>query len=187
MKKLLLVLAFVALGVASYGQDFLGIKPSGNKTYTINQFKAKGFWVTSDESNMLTGMKGNLNGQIIELNIVYSPITKTVCRFSIYLPEQTSFYSLKQEYEKYVDVFTTKYGAPSDKYAFFKDPYYDGDGYEMQAVSLEKAIFANFWFLNNMNLGVEISKYKQINIIYENTVNIDLKNAELKQLNTNAF
>jgi hypothetical protein len=187
MKKLLLMLAFVALGAASYGQDFLGIKPSGSKAVTVNQFKAKGFWVVSDETSMITSMKGPLNGQTIELNIVYTPITKTVCRFSIYMPEQSSFYNLKREYEKYVDVFTTKYGTATNKYAFFKDPYYDGDGYEMQALTNDKATFTTYWFFDNINLAVEMSKYKQINIVYENQANIDLKNAEVKQLNTNAF
>lgn len=187
MKKLLLVLAFVTLGVASYGQDFLGIKPSGSKAVTINQFKAKGFWIDGSETTMVTPMKGKLNGETIELNIVYSPITKTVCKFSIYFPERYSFSSLKTEYEKYVDVFTTKYGTPTDKYALFKDPYYDGDGYELQAVGVEKAIFTSYWFLTTVNLSVEISKFKQINIIYENDANMDLKKAETTQLNLNAF
>lgn len=187
MKKLLLVLAFVTLGVASYGQDFLGIKPSGSKAVTINQFKAKGFWISGEESNMGTPMKGKLNGQLIELNIVYTPITKTVCKFSIYMPEQTSFYYLKQEYEKYVDLFTSKYGSSSNKYAYFKDPYYDGDGYELQAVTNEKAVFASFWLGDTMNLGVTMSKWKQVNIIYETVANMDLKDAETRKLDNNAF
>jgi len=186
MKKLLLVLAFVTLGVASYGQDFLGIKPTGNKDYTVNQFKAKGFYVTGNETNVV-GMKGKLNGQLIELNIVYTPITKTVCKFSIYMPEQTSFYYLKQEYEKYVDVFTSKYGSPSTKYGYFKDPYYDGDGYELQAVTNEKAVFASYWLGDTMNLGVSMSKWKQVNIIYETVANMDLKDAEARKLDNNAF
>ncbi len=187
MRKLSLLVALVTLGLASYGQDFLGIKPSGSKAITINQFKAKGFWVDGDETNMLTPMKGRLNGQTIEINIVYSPISKTVCRFSIYLPELPSLNLLKTEYEKYVDVFTTKYGAASQKNEFFKDPYYDGDGYELQALENDKAIFTTYWFLNGISLAVEISKFKMINIKYENDANMVLKDAELKQLNINAF
>ena len=186
MKKLILLLAFVALGAASYGQDFLGIKPSGSRDYTVNQFKAKGFYVDGGSNNVVA-MKGKLNGQQIELNIVYTPITKTVCKFSIYMPEHTSFYYLKKDYEKYVDVFTTKYGAPSDRYAFFKDPYYEGDGYEMQAVTNEKAVFSSFWLGDAMNLSVSISQWKQVNIIYENVANMALKETESNRLNINAF
>lgn len=187
MKKLILLLAFVTLGVASYGQDFLGIKPSGSKAVTINQFKAKGFWTSGYESNMATSMKGYVNGQLLEINIVYTPITKTVCKFSIYMPEQTSFYFLKQEYNKYVTLFTNKYGAASTKYEYFTEPYYEGDGYELQAVDLEKATFSTYWLASTMNLSVNISKWKQVNIIYENKANMDLKDAEIYRLDNNAF
>lgn len=186
MKKVILLLAFVALGAASYGQDFLGIKPSGSKDYTVNQFKAKGFYVATSAGNVV-GLKGKLNGQMIELNIVYTPITKTVCKFSIYMPEQTSFYYLKEEYEKYVDVFQTKYGIPTSKYEYFVSPYYDGDGYELQAVAMEKAIFSTYWFGNTMNLSVNISEWKQVNIVYENVANMTLKETETNRLNINAF
>ena len=38
-----------------------------------------------------------------------------------------------------------KYGAPSSDFHFFTSPYYEGDGFEDQAIRLGKATFAVYW------------------------------------------
>lgn len=188
MKKLLLSVCVGLLSLtASYGQDFLGISPTGSKLSVIEKFKAKGFHLTDGYGTTVTSMKGYVNGSIYELNIVSTPTTKVVCKFSVYLERIESFSLLKSEYKKYVDLLTEKYGASTSNYEYFKSPYYEGDGYEMTALTSENAIFKTYWLDRPIFMSVNISKWQQINIIYENSANAELKNAEENKLEKNTF
>ena len=176
MKKVILLLAFVVLGATANAQDFLGIKPTGSLLGTTNQFKARGFRVVTDSENVkiMEGKYANMN---VEVVIGASPITKTVWKISVYFPKQTNWYTIKKEYYDYLDILTSKYGEPKSTYNFFTEPYYEGDGYEMQAVGLEKCTYAAYWF-GETNIGLSISEYHQINISYENDANTQLKKSE---------
>ena len=47
-----------------------------------------------------------------------------------------------------VELFTKKYGEPKDHFEFFSSPYYEGDGYELQALRKEKCNYISFWTLD---------------------------------------
>ncbi len=183
MKKYLLIILVSPFFTAS-AQEFMGIKVDGKKDAIISVFKAKGFTPSGDMSKDVVAMKGNVGGKVLELNIVCSPTSKTVWKFSVYLPEQSTWYALKSEYEEYLKLLTEKYGEPNSKYNFFASPYEEGDGFEMTAIYAEKCHYSAFW---DKGYSISISKWKQINITYENNVNIELMKKEKEQLNKNSF
>jgi hypothetical protein len=183
MKKLLTVIILNLLSIVCFSQEFLGIKPDGTKTQVINQFIAKGFKVTSSNENVTT-VKGTYSGTYYEVNVVSTLKSKKVWKLSIYLPEIISWYSIKAQYETYLQTLTDKYGEPNSKYDFFSSPYSEGDGYEMTALAVEKCTYMAFW---DIGVSIEISKFKQVKISYENPVNAELNEQEKKEVNKSVF
>jgi hypothetical protein len=61
MKKVSTIIIFNFLSIICFSQEFLGIKPEGNKTEVINKFIAKGFKVSSSSENVTT-IKGTFSG-----------------------------------------------------------------------------------------------------------------------------
>jgi len=170
------------------GQEFLGIKVDGKKDAVIQSFKSKGFKIKSDSDInkdvvTLEGMAGTNN---IDIAIVCTPKTKTVWKFSVRLPEKTTWTSLKNDFEQYLEILINKYGEPQKKYNFFSSPYKEGDGYEMTALSAEKCFFSAYW-TDNLGVSIKISKFKQVNISYENVINSSLYDKERDELNKSIF
>ena len=187
MKKVLLVTLLFMSAFTTNAQDFLGIKPSGNKDYTINQFKAKGFKInTLGEHSVL--MEGVSNGKDIEIVIGYTPKTKLVHTFTVYMPKQNTFDGIKSDYAFYVNVIRSKYGEPTTETAEFLHPYEEGDGYELNAIELEKTNIHTIFYPNDLfGILVGISKYKQIEILYQNKKNYDLYNEEILNVTQSIF
>lgn len=187
MKKSILVLALTIISFLSFSQSFNGVAISGSMQTAVNGFKAKGFTLVDNGTNM-TVMKGTIQGQTVELFIKVTPKTKQVYAFSLYFPKQISWTSITSEYNRYKSILTEKYGQPTNEYEFFSKPYYLGDGYELQALRLEKCYYATYWFdKDNLNVAIEMSKFEQINLSYENVKNIELNAKEKEQVNKTIF
>ena len=72
-----------------------------------------------------------------------------------------------------------KYKDNTGDTVYFEKPYFDGDDYELSAVVLGKSHFSCFWFnRNNVSIGLSISKWKQIEIDYENDEMMKLNKSE---------
>jgi len=184
--KLIYSAIFTLLTFVSVAQEFMGIKVEGDKAVFVNKLKAKGFVVTlADNPNAVT-MKGTVGGKQYELILFLTPTTKQVWKLSVYLPEATSWLKIKSEYEDYLGILTEKYGAPEKAYTFFSSPYEEGDGYEMSAIKLEKCHYSAFWS-DSLGIWIEISKFKQVKIAYENAKNSALNDLEKKRINSKIF
>ncbi len=78
------------------------------------------------------------------------------------------------QYDHMKELLIKKYGEPKNDFAFFKDPYYKGDGYETQAIRLGKATFAAYWEFPDKDgkstdsLSIEIKTTLQVMVSYEN-------------------
>jgi hypothetical protein len=183
MKTLFTCIAlFISLLVNA--QEFMGVKVEGSRSQITEAFKAKGFTVlqNSPENNVVT-MKGTVNSNTVELYASFTPRSNKCWALTVFLPEKTSWYSLKDQYKDYLNILIEKYGEPNNKYSFFSSPYYEGDGYELQAVRLEKCTYSAFW----SNVSIQISKFKQVKIHYENATNAALDDEEKKKVNLNNF
>lgn len=182
MKKLTILFGLTLMTTLSFSQEFLGVKPNGNKQDVINKFIQKGFKQTSKTANVVM-MDGVVNNVKYEVHIVSTPISKKVWKLSIYLPRETNWYSIKTQYYKFADKLKEKYGEPNNTYETFLSPYYEGDGYEMSALRNNKVYYYTTW--DNMSIG--ITEFEQINICYEDKVNSELYDEEKNRLDKNTF
>lgn len=187
MKKTIISILICFSTMFASAQSFNGVPISGELTTCVTKFKEKGFSLVKYIKNGAV-MKGVINAESVELYIFTTPKSKKVCKVNVYLEENVSWYSLKRKYQSMVEVLTTKYGEPEDKLEYFSDPYYEGDGYELQAFTLEKAFYMTVWTsANNLSVSVEISKFKQIKISYENNIAMEVMKKEYEKLNAEAF
>jgi hypothetical protein len=76
----------------------------------------------------------------------------------------------RETYQQLRESLIEKYGTPTDTYEFFERPYYDGDGYEEQAVRVGKGHFHTFWRTNNQILAVSITKQLNLRVAYEGPI-----------------
>jgi hypothetical protein len=157
---------------------FKDIPISGNLSSFVNKMKKEGFTLGEQKENGAL-MKGTFVGnENCEILIIATSKAKTVWKVIIFLPEETSWYSIKSAYNNYKEQYIKKYGNPSKTYAFFAKPYYEGDGYETSAVKNDKCIYATFWDTENGSISVAISKYMQVKIVYEDKINSDIDDKE---------
>jgi hypothetical protein len=186
MKNLFIALAILT-STASFGQTFDGVSISGDLPTAVSRFKAKGY-VLSNTFEQGVKLKGRVAGRNIELFIFVTPKSKKVFKMIAYLPEQTSWSALRDTYIEILTTLQNKYGEPDETEAKFITPYYLGDGYEINAVRLEKIDYHAYWFRrDNLTVGVEISKFSQVKLIYENNIMMDLKDKEQGEIERNSF
>jgi hypothetical protein len=186
MKKFLTAIALFFVFSAN-AQVFDGVSVSGDLPTAIAKFKEKGYVFKKYVENGAI-LNGKVGYRDIELYIFVTPKSKKIFKFNIYFEEQSTWSNLKYDYDKYYEIFKEKYGAPDSEYSFFSSPYEAGDGYEMTAVQLEKATFAAYWLKrSNITVAVTISKWKQVQLTYENDTNTDLKKKELTMIENNSF
>jgi hypothetical protein len=183
-----LFIYFLILFTASVkAQYFNEVKIDGTSTEYLAKIKAKGYVQKELFSN---GNGAILKKELNELYVFWTPKTKLVYKVSIYMPKKDSWYGLKAEYQKYSELLTNKYGSASNTYEYFTKPYYEGDGYELSAVRLDKVTYFTFWDLSekeNTQIGLSISKYEQIEISYENYKNTLIKETEKKEIENKVF
>jgi hypothetical protein len=166
-----------------------GVKIDGTVQSVVAQLKTKGFTLDSYSPEGFATMKGTFAGNNVELYVFVTPISKKVWKVVIYFPTVSNWYSIKNDYLEVVEVIKDKYGSPEKSFDFFSKPYYEGDGYEMTAVTMEKCFYSSYWSLPhiNTNISAEISKYKQIKIAYENVENAETFSNELKKTKRSSF
>ena len=82
------------------------------------------------------------------------------------------------DYSTYVDLFTKKYGFPSDRFEFFEEPYYKGDGYELQALRNGKCNYVSFFKTDKGTIMIEMSREERLRLTYEDKINAELQNKE---------
>ena len=186
MKKYI-VIALLMFSAVSFGQSFDGVPISGDLATAISKFKQKGYTFSKYVDNGAI-LKGKVAGENVEVFVFTTPKSKVVFKMSVYFDEQTSWYGLKGQYERLASVLKNKYGEPDNTYSSFSNPYYEGDGYEMSAVALDKCNYASVWLKrDNLSLIIEISKWKQVNIAYENDTNMQIHKKERAELQQNSF
>lgn len=175
MKKILFLLSMLPMMCfAQEHIDFKGIPLEGDLDSYVSKMKEAGYNFIKIVDGDIALMEGKFTGKDAQIYISATPKTKTVCRVFVFLEKHTSWTSLKNEYFKYKDLYKQKYGEDSESFEFFKDPYYEGDGYELQAVGLDKCNYATFYNTDKGTIAIEIASTKAILIGYEDKININL-------------
>lgn len=141
MKKLILTLALI-LSLSTYAQhlQFKGVEIKG--TPTLFAQKLKGFVkVQSKIPNTikLLGTFAGLKG--CEVYIQYTAKSKTLTGVTVFTKNYDSWYLLEDQYTKLKDQLSEKYEIFKDVAEFY-EPYYLGDGYELQALRTENCDYS---------------------------------------------
>ena len=187
MKKLitttLIIIFLVSTGMS---QVFDGVSISGDFNTALQKFKSKGYVAETFPEGAV--LKGKVASTDIEVYLFKTPKTHKVFKASIYLPKKDNWNDLKYQFNSYHNLFLEKYGKTTDRFQFFSSPYYEGDGYEMQAVENEKCTYSSYWSnLEGASYSVEITKYKQVKITYENDELFKLKDKEASDIKSKIF
>jgi hypothetical protein len=72
-------------------------------------------------------------------------------------------------------VLVKKYGEPTQDFAFFQRPYFEGDGYEEQAIRLGKGHFSCYWTppkdskVRGDTLALNLTERLTVKITYESS------------------
>lgn len=188
MKQLtILIVAIVTITFSAKSQNFDGIYIGGSLNSFVDKLKAKGYKLLDLNAQYAT-LTGTIANTEVEVYVGSTPKTKVVSNITIYLPKETYWQGLKSSYIEYLTILSDKYGKPDMQYTGFTSPYYEGDGYEMSAVENEKTNYVAFWFdKSNTNIAIQISKYNQVKILYENILNMAIKEREKNEIKTNSF
>lgn len=181
MKRIVL---FVVLTFSSYNLfasehiKFMGIEVTGIFEDFKDSLEIRGFsYMSSFET--LHKFYGKFANEIVSLNILTTPKTKTVCKVIVYFPEKHDWREIKADYFIKKNMFKSKYSVDKD-FEFFSSPYEDGDGYEKRALAQDKCNYISFFFAEGGHITVEIDKSAQVKVTYEDKINMDLALEELK-------
>ena len=138
----------------------------------------KGGYILQDKFDDAAFLKGEFAGNSnCSIIVLYSKYINSVWKVAVYLPEINNWYNLKSEYLKYKEVYSKKYGTP-ESYEFFEDPYYEGDGYEMSAVSNGNCTYSSYFSQEKGTIIVSIGNTQKIMLGYEDKINANLHSEE---------
>ncbi|MCL3851445.1 hypothetical protein M1P97_09120 [Parabacteroides sp. GYB001] len=182
MKKIFYSLIMVIMCNMVFAQndhlEFKDIQIDGNINSFVEKMKQNGFVLVTPMKDNLTAMSGNFVGKKCEIYILSTPKTKKACKVVVFLPESENWSDIKSDYFSYKDLYTKKYGDPKDSFNFFTKPYYEGDGYEMQALRKKKCTYASYWITDKGTIAVDISSSQQISFGYEDKINMSIYSQE---------
>lgn len=187
MKRiLLLTIALFSIGLAQAQEhmSFKGVPMDCDLTTFISKLNAIGYTSTivQDDSAALEGdFAGKSDCTILVLGTAQ---TKQVWKVAVIFPEKSSWYSLKNEYRNMIESYTAKYGKP-ETYEYFLDPYYEGDGYELQAVKYKKCIYSAYFTASTGSINVYIDDTCCVMVTYEDGINVNLWKSEKENIIAN--
>lgn len=179
MKKLALLFVAMLMSATFFAQehlDFRGVPIDGHIDNFVSKMEGLGYTL-DNKSDKSAKMSGQFTGRNVELWIFYTRKTHTVWKVVMYFDE-SSWSSLKSDYFEYKKLYTQKYGKPSSSYEFFSKPYYEGDGYELQALKKEKCHYLSIYKLETGSISIQISEFEQLKLAYEDGINADLMTEE---------
>ena len=102
---------------------------------------AAGFVFDSTDKDGDLNFHGTLEGYPTHLILLMADGKSAKVFINILTPDPKA----REVYGDLKEALTSKYGHPSTGIEHFSDPYYDGDGYEDQAIRLDKAKFMQLW------------------------------------------
>lgn len=178
MKKISTILTILFLFVISVSAQtehmkFMGIPITGTPVQMGAKLRAKGFVFKEKLDEDIREYTGKFAGSNVTIDVVSR--NNLVWKILVAYPEVSSFSRLRNDYNDMVTQFSIKYGSPSKHYEFFKDPYYDGDGYELQALELDKCTYFTIWKLDYGNIAIQMSSNASLWISYEDAEGVKEK------------
>lgn len=155
---------------------FMGIELNNAVDLAMLDLQKKGFELLDirKEGYALSGKFMNRNSTII---LHATPKSNNIYKVSIFFDEEKSWYGLKSEFLNIVKSYRTKYKC-IDSGRTFLEPYYEGDGFELQGVAKDKCCYFDKYQTEGGTIYIEISDLKCIKIQYKDSFNSKLNEKE---------
>ena len=182
MNKLCTLFISLMFSVTIFAQnhlEFRGIPIDGHIDDFVRKMKAIGY-VEVDRNSSVALMTGDFANHSVTITILTTPKSHKVYNVVVELEKQSSWLSIKNRYFEFKELYTSKYGKPSKAAERFYDPYYEGDGYEMQALKLDKCLYASLFDLSNGTVLLTMSDSAKVMMYYTDSKNAELKEREEK-------
>ena len=157
--------------------EFKGIPINGTLSSFVQKMKSKGYKSIYSQDNAVI-MVGEFIGKKANIGILASTKSKIVWKVAVNLDEEISWSSLKSEYFKIKESYIKKYGRPLRSFEKFYDPYYEGDGYELQALKMEKCTYITYFDTPTGMISVGMDSSGCISIMYEDGINVKIASKE---------
>lgn len=155
---------------------FMGIELNNVVDLAMLDLQKKGFELLDirKEGYALSGKFMNRNSTIM---LHATPKSNNIYKVSIFFDEEKSWYGLKSEFLNIVKSYRTKYKC-IDSGRTFLEPYYEGDGFELQGVAKDKCCYFDKYQTEGGTIYIEISDLKCIKIQYKDSFNSKLNEKE---------
>lgn len=155
---------------------FMGIELNNAVDLAMLDLQKKGFELLDirKEGYALSGKYMNRNSTIM---LHATPKSNNIYKVSIFFDEEKSWYGLKSEFLNIVKSYRTKYKC-IDSGRTFLEPYYEGDGFELQGVAKDKCCYFDKYQTEGGTIYIEISDLKCIKIQYKDSFNSKLNEKE---------
>ncbi len=187
MKNFLSIILLTFISMTLHAQEHMAFKniPMDCKLESyVSKLETQGYTLITIQDNGAI-LSGSFAGKDdCTILVLCTSSSKMVWKVGVLLPENNSWSSLKSEYKTFKESYTTKYGKPQS-YEYFSDPYYDGDGYELQAVRLGKCTYVSFYHTELGSISLKIDDDECISIMYEDGINANIWEEEKNQVVSN--
>jgi hypothetical protein len=179
MKKIIaLVLLFITiLASAQEHLKFKNVPIDGSLNSFVQKLNDEGLALDLEKySNQIAVLHGDFAGLSNCTFHILTTKSGTVCKVMVTSDNYYSWRTVKSEYNKYKELYLGKYTYEAE-YEFFSRPYYEGDGYELSAIALDKAHFVTFFKAEGGGITVRIGAINSskgfIRFIYEDDKNMN--------------
>lgn len=191
MKNLFVILALI-FSLSAYSQSYNGIEVGKSFETTKSVVLSKGYVYSKVVSNNAVVYTKTINGVKNNIVLVYTPYTRIVWKIIAEVDYATSWMSAKNKYLRYVGILSDKYGAHVNGEVSFESPYFEGDGYEIQALYLDKAeIYSVYQDQNGNYIMLEMESFDKSKISllihYQNIEATKLNDQELERKNSKIY
>lgn len=155
---------------------FMGIELNNAVDFVMLDLQKKGFELLDirKEGYAMSGKFMNRNA-IITLHA--TPESNNIYMVNIFFDEEESWFDLKYEFLNIVKSYRVKYKCISSSRSFF-EPYYEGDGFELQGVEKDKCCYFDKYETEGGIIYIEISDLKRVSIKYKDSFNSKLNEKE---------
>lgn len=175
MKRLLLLLVCwtCLFANAQERMKFKGISMGDNITEFVGKLEQQGYQTIINLKSMVV-MRGEFAGEEEADIIIQSSGENTVNKVAVMLSLSDSWSLIKSEYLEFKQILIDKYGLPGIVDETFLNPYYEGDGYEIQAFNKDKATYATSFDNPNGSIMLAILPFQNkiaLNVVYTDKVN----------------
>lgn len=167
MRTLLIAALLLSIPTSLSAQafNFAGVEWGSSPEATVKALSSSGFKNIQKDKDGDYTFEGDLVGfkvKGVALMAREIGIVKFIVR--LVTPDRKA----RDTYVKMKETLSEKYGDPKS-YEYFTKPYYEGDGYEDQAIRLGKGRFVSFWTdeLTGAGLMLEISEQLTVDLSYE--------------------